>query len=121
MSMTARELAICVQIAGGNDLDCALIEHARYISRNCLIEKLTCIVNNLPLAVYSFQENSWQIGSRLQAVLLGLGLMDPEGNFIESKARELIEDFDEVWPPEKVDPEEENVSVTVQRFTNPII
>jgi hypothetical protein len=104
--MTARELAICVQIAGGNELDCALIEHARYISRNVLAETLTCVVNNAPMATFSLEENSWKIGSRLQAVLLGLGLMDPDGRFIESKARELITNFDEEWPlNEPVEPE----------------
>lgn len=96
--MNSRELAICLDVLGGNQLDRALTEHIDYICEHCLVNEWTIIVGGLPFAIYNYKDKTWKLGSRLTGVLLALGLMNEQEEFCEEKAREIYHgDFDTEW------------------------
>jgi hypothetical protein len=95
--MKPRELAICLDILGGGQLDCALAEHVENICQNVLATTFTINVKGELVASYDHGTKVWTPSDKLTRVLTGLGLISPDGVFDESKAQELHPDFEGQW------------------------
>jgi len=98
-NMSYRELAICLDALGANNLDAAVVQHCEYICSHALIDTLTITGpnNTEPIAQYNYPNRQWIYCARLTRAMLSLGLMNAAGEYQEYKARELIQNFDERW------------------------
>jgi len=111
--MKSRELGICLDILGANQLDCALTEHIDYVCSHCLANKWEISVKDIGcVARYHFDTKTWELSALLRKVLLARGLMNEQEDFIEERARELHTDYEAQWCSGTPKPEEVGWQVT---------